>query len=130
MALPGLEEHSHPGARLLSQGYRFSHEVIPGEEGENPEISVVRAVHPDPAKPSWNHLQWMSDKTGRGEILQVEVNQEDERHQGVASAMLGVGRELAHIKPQHSPTRTPAGEGWARATAKRFGGRVPPRSEY
>jgi len=141
MALPGLEEHAHPGAKLLSQGWHFRTDTIPLGANTYHQLSAEPSHHvtTDPwaetVGGSLVHehfpgavLQWSGGGPGsgykKGEIAMVETAP-SHSHQGVASALYGMGRSMARLKPQHSSERTPEGDAWARSVSKRYGGRVP-----
>jgi hypothetical protein len=49
----------------------------------------------------------------------------DHRGEGIATAMYGVGRTMARVKPRHSNDRTEDGDVWAPKSAARYGGPVP-----
>jgi hypothetical protein len=115
MALPGLEEHAHPGAVHLAQGYRFRVET--NTDPQNRTGFSLYAFNPQ--KRMAAELHWGSV---RGRIGWVEAH---ERGKGLASALYGMGRTMASVKPQHSPVRSRSGDKWAKAVSKRYGGRVP-----
>jgi hypothetical protein len=121
MALPGMEEHAHPGATLLSQGYRF-------EPEENQYAIRIHAY--DDYSSSKNpaaSLSWWKPKDFGGEIQMVETRGEH-RGRGLANALYGMGRDLSNVKPEHSPDRTAQGNYFAFAASKKFGGKVPANS--
>jgi hypothetical protein len=135
MALPGMEEHSHPGAKALSQGYRFEHERTVARVGPwATHYHSLKATHPDvAASPEVGmdrevaaKLDWRDQG---GEISMVQT-QPSQQRQGLATALYGIGRTMTTRKPQHSPRRTIEGNAWAPAASKKYGGRVPkePRS--
>lgn len=138
-ALPGMEKVSHPGAALLSQGYSFSHEStrLPGEyggfSGTAGEGHTLMA-HDEAGKVA-GYLQYPDKSTapkrwgglGQGEIAMVETHR-DHRHKGIATALYGIGREMARVKPRHSTARTNQGDPWAKTTVEKFGGRVPKKN--
>lgn len=134
MALPGMEEHSHPGARLLSQGYHFEHEAmeIPGgawNHESHPIEHTLSTMTPEghtAGKLSWVHGNAPAVGLSPGEISMVETH--GPRHTGIATAMYGVGRQMARVKPRHSTIRTAAGDGWAKTTVAKYGGRVPKKN--
>lgn len=121
LALPGLEEHAHAGANLLAQGAHFKAEHV-NEPGEPPRASLY-ALSGDNYRVG--ELHWLADDVGRGEIGLVETHQRAQRN-GVASALYGLGRQMARVKPQHSPDRTEEGDAWAQKVTKKYGGKVPP----
>jgi hypothetical protein len=129
MALPGMEEHAHPGSTLLTQGYRFEPKEVrdtirinayhddnikknkEGEEDEEPEKPVA-------------HLTWWKPEDSNGEIEMVKTENEH-RGRGLANALYGMGRDLSSVKPEHSPSRTRHGNYFAFGASKKFGGKVP-----
>jgi hypothetical protein len=155
MALPGLEEHSHPGARVLAQGFRFEHHdedvgASSGQDAHSHSLLVVphtdatqRLVHgldahhyglPYSENPkAAANLMWASGRDSprnglsSGEIGMVETAPGHTR-KGLATSLYGVGRTMARIKPKHSVVRTREGDKWARTTTAKYGGRVPKKN--
>ena len=119
MALPGMEEHSHPGALHLAQGYHFDTYV--GKQAVR-----VRAKHPDIVQGAAASLRW--DKSS-GEIGGVGTR-ESHQHQGLATALYGMGRTMTRVKPQHSPIRTDEGDAWALKASAKYGGRIPKNAAH
>lgn len=115
MALPGMEEHAHPGAVHLAQGYHF-------RTVASPSVVKVSAEHPDTYKSSAAHLRWAANN---GHIEGVMTAQ-SHRHKGLATALYGMGRTMTAVPPEHSPMRTPDGDAWAPKATAKWGGHVPP----
>ena len=120
MALPGMEEHSHPAAAHLAQGYHVSawedelgmtHLQMRKSDTAGASLEYDTKTMPNRQRPS-------------GEIAMVQTAL-DERGQGLATALFGVGRTMARLKPQHSTDRTRAGDLWAPKASAVHGGRVP-----
>lgn len=132
MALPGMEEHAHPGASTLAQGYRFEHSQ--GRSSNSRNGGVMR--HTLSAVPDGGHSQWdgVSDLTWAsshhpytypGEIEGVFTNKDHQRR-GLARSLFRVAREMdfgQDTVPVHSPDRSPQGQKWSSAV----GGPRPPR---
>ena len=130
MALPGMEEHAHPGAKVLAQGYRF----VRGRNREN----SVRVLKLNKGHDTVSGLAWGDDEGShgmyddphrKGEIVMVHTD-DAHRRQGLASTTYAVARQMARVKPQHSDERTPEGNAWAHAVTKKHGGRKPSRDYY
>lgn len=104
MALPGMEEQSHPGAKLLAQGYAFrTHSTDMGGGQMQHEIN---AVHPDlegdaraitphmtfgldkgvASSLNWAGSGYRSGDESPGEIGMVETGRGLE-HQGLATTL-------------------------------------------
>jgi hypothetical protein len=115
MALPGMEELSHPGATALSQGYHFEHHVNPYQAGlmAHDSEGVVSELH-------WR----VRDGSGKGEIGWVHTIPSEHR-QGLATALYGIGRRMAAVKPKHSDDRSFEGDRFAESSAAAYGGPVP-----
>lgn len=124
MALPGMEEHSHPGARALSQGFHFT----VGHWGSDGNYGEIGAVHEDWGDQNVAELNWrQKNHSGpKGEITWVHTNPEHQG-QGLATALYGIGRTMARVKPKHSTDRSDEGEAWAPKASAKYGGRVPKR---
>ena len=131
MALPGLEEHSHPLASALAQGYTAKHHVENGSQLGH----VLSLSHEAEGGIEASSLEWAHDNSRykhsygvggykKGEIIMVETNRRHEG-KGLASGLYGFARQNARIKPQHSPERTSAGNSWANAVSDKYGGSVP-----
>jgi len=128
MALPGFEEESHPGAPLLAEGYTFEH-----RESELPHSSLYTLEAYSPEGDSAGFMEWghRRDDSGHHSALgriQMVSTHRGYQHEGVATALYGMGRRFARIKPQHDTRRTWEGDRWARSTTEKFGGRVPKRN--
>lgn len=123
-ALPGMEDVSHPGAKLLSQGYHFMPEHGPNihydfDDYTSHETNNLRVRDKDDmfvGSLSWNGRK-KTPGYNPGEIKMIHVAPEYQR-KGIATAMFGVARNLPKpfSKAQHSPDRTEDGEAWARTT--------------
>jgi GNAT superfamily N-acetyltransferase len=126
MALPGMEQHAHPGAVHLAQGYRFEtsgeYPMIVAKKGDEKAGYLSWRGHDDRGSSA-------AEKGPRpaGEITMVKTEPEHQR-KGLASAMYGMGRQLATQPPEHSTIRTPKGDKWAKAVTKKHGGSVPPQA--
>lgn len=141
MALPGMEDLSHPGAVALSQGYRFVRKGnsdraqvaahlstdYPGEDTRPPHRRQDSVAQLTWAKS--NEAYTMDADLNKGEIEQVYTDEEHSR-KGLASALYGIGRTMARVKPQHSWNRTPDGDVWAQSVSKKYGGRIPQPDRY
>jgi hypothetical protein len=153
MALPGLEEHGHPGARVLAQGFRFEHQtkniggnpdakehtlaLVPHSKGQQRLVHGLDAQHyglpyHDNPKTAAS-LSWASGKDApriglsSGEIGMVETA-DGHKGKGLATSLYGVGRQMARIKPRHSTSRTKDGQQWAQKATDKYGGRVPKKN--
>jgi len=139
MALPGMEEHAHPGTPLLAKGYHFKAEKLDFSDedtsADDPDSEAASLTAYRPGENPQEHepvgeLTWRSKETNtsggshfpRGEIAWVESR---EPKQGIASALYGMGRQMAAVKPEHSAYRTPEGDDWAPRVSAKYGGRVP-----
>jgi hypothetical protein len=136
MALPGMEELSHPGARVLARGYHFEHHSKPltpdawgrPSRGRGHTLSVrFRGGSSDISELHWPDEPDRGAGLSKGEIGWVHT-QDYKRGEGLATALYGVGREMAKVKPRHSTVRTQQGDAWARTTVKKLGGRVPKKN--
>lgn len=84
----------------------------------------IRAIHPE-SKQEIAHMEWSGDEWS-GRIWDIEVSKEH-RRQGIATAMYEKAEKLANASgrrityPEHSESRTPAGDAWA----KKVGGYLP-----
>ena len=116
MALPGMEDLSHPGAHVLAQGYHFEHTV---DEFGTRSLWAMKGTH------LGGYLQWQQheDYEPRGEIQMVKT---EDRGRGLASSMYGMGRTMARVKPVHSIVRSRLGNEWAHKVSERYRGRIPP----
>ena len=126
MALPSMEEHAHPGAHLLTQGYTF--------ETRNPTSSNhathLKVYHPENdqyltdagkwAQPT-GYLNWTlkrhqdrihKDYHEPGEIGMIEVKG-NSQGRGIASTMIKVASEMTAVPPESSAHRTEYGEALA-----------------
>lgn len=140
-AMPGMENLSHPGAALLSQGYLFDHESQPFQNlngdsrpgaGSHHFLNVMTPEGHHAGSMSWtegNEKRVIGSRWGHspGEISGIEVSS-DHQGRGIATAMYGIGRQMARVKPRHSTARTGEGDAWARTTTDRFGGQVPKKN--
>lgn len=145
MALPGMEELSHPGAKALAEeptGMFFHHGPDKYDNRANITFAVDNGPNAsyDPRYPSEGrprdyigvgHMAWNAGPAykhplGAGQIRKGEIEDlhvdSAYRRKGIAAAMFNVSRQmLPYMKPTHSPERTRAGDSWARAV----GGRLP-----
>lgn len=137
MALPGMEELSHPGAKVLAANPdgMFFHQG-PDEYSKNASISfglengesyddnaeAMRKDYIGVANMKWNAgPKREPGPVERGEIENIHVDSAY-RRQGIGTAMWGIGRQmLPYVKPQHSVDRTEKGDAWA----KSVGGKLP-----
>lgn len=154
MAIPGMEEHAHPGARLLTQGYMFSassanvtksstlqvHDaadadtshVLHSPKGYLPTKDLYK--HTNSMEPQFNqeehsHLVWNDDPSNDvGEIRSAHTNRAHQS-KGLATTLYGMGRKLGRTMPEHSANRSYAGTAFAHASSKVHGGYVPTSNE-
>lgn len=139
-AFPGMEDVSHPGAKLLTQGYSFKkHELgDPGFSPLDPRSQRTAGLRVDAIGPKGDtagYLMWSAqhkipyqNPLGKGEIAMVETGKEHQK-QGIATALYGIGRTMSSIKPRHSTHRTRMGDAWAPTTVEKYGGRVPKKQK-
>lgn len=131
MALPGMEEHAHPGAMHLAQGHIFhanrtddSVQLTVGPA--NPRASTGTASLTWATKPIAGD-NWPGNTYKRGEIKMVETPPRS-RRKGLASSLYGIGRQMASVPPEHSASRSDMGDKWAPAVTEKYGGHVPENS--
>jgi hypothetical protein len=132
MALPGMEELSHPGAMHLAQGYHF-------KSMHTSETELMTAHHPQWGEqelaaldwrrkgtyPEWSDEGWLHHRP-RGEITWVKTNDSaDSEKKGLATAMYGMARTMTRVKARHSTDRTSQGDQWTPKSAAKYGGPVP-----
>lgn len=125
LSFPGLEGQAHPGAKLLAEGtvHHFSAQSWAQRGGPAGAGLYARNSQGE----MLGRLDWMTDPASKGEIANVETSAErGGRGKGIATALYGMGRQLASVKPQHSGIRTSEGSGWARHVSRIHGGKVPP----
>ena len=132
MAFPGMEEHAHPGAKALAEGYSFHFNAVPDPTTKTRNAHLLELSLQKPGEPPASTLNWVDLKQpdfelGPGEISMVETRPGEEG-KGLASALYGVGRTMARIKPRHSTKRTQSGDRWARSVSQKYGGRVPKKN--
>jgi len=146
-ALPGMEEHAHPGARHLKSGVMFHHETTAGRDIEDPSFhnpgehrhwlfAHRMGAAFDPSKHIGNalgHIQWAGEHDQHsfypGEIQYIERQYGGEHRRGLMTDLYKMGHEVnfgQSTVPTHSPTRTPEGERWS----KNVGGPRPERKDY
>jgi hypothetical protein len=131
MAMPGMEEHAHPGAVHLAQGRIFhanrnadSVQLTVGPA--NPRASTGTASLTWATKPIQGD-GWHAESYHTGEIKMVETPPRS-RRKGLASALYGIGRQMTSVPPIHSANRSDMGDLWAPAVSKKYGGHVPKNS--
>lgn len=142
-ALPGMEEHAHPGARHLPSGVMFHHETEKGtydpayygfnRQGNKkmgPKTAHIERLYAhkmggdfDPERHHANalgHMEWAGqhdqDTTYPGEIKYIERGHGTERRKGLMTDLYRIGTTMnvgQSTVPVHSHNRTPEGEAWS-----------------
>ena len=150
MAIPGMEEHAHPGAHLLTQGHMFSATTTNSENvlalhvHDAADVDTSHVLHSPkgylPTKELYNHtpmepqfnkrehsrLTW-DDRAHNdvGEITGAYTDNVAHQSKGLATTLYGMGRKLGRTMPEHSDERSEAGSRFARASSRVHGGYVP-----
>lgn len=128
MALPGMEDHAHPLAHHLADGYHFEAKAIGPADARQVRLSANHTDRPNANNEHASQLEWHATSGDmlhkRGEINWVETDwNHSERNLG--SDLYGFARHHAQIKPQHSVQRSYGGDVFADRSASLYGGRVP-----
>ena len=126
MALPGMEDISpNPAAPHLARGYH----VVAGHDPYDGSFLQIRKPGTAGARLDWSTLPLSNRTRPSGEIQMVKTGPGEER-QGLATALYGIGRTMARVKPQHSVVRTRRGDSWALKASASYGGRVPKNDRW